>query len=100
MKRAVNRSRRRHAPTTAASSGDTLARMSAAERPVQDEILLGDNLELLPRFADGSFQLAYIDPPFNTGKPQERRTLAAVSDSQGWRGRFGRPGIRTPPPSP
>jgi site-specific DNA-methyltransferase (adenine-specific) len=63
--------------------------MSAAARPVQDEILLGDNLDLLPRFADGSFQLAYIDPPFNTGKLQERRTLAAVSDSQGGRVGFG-----------
>ena len=46
--------------------------------PTSEEILLGDNLELLPRFADGSFQLIYIDPPFNTGKEQRRRTLQTV----------------------
>ena len=39
-----------------------------AQSPRADEILLGENLELLPAFADGSFQLIYIDPPFNTGK--------------------------------
>ena len=27
-----------------------------------------------------SFQLIYIDPPFNTGRAQERRTLRAVGD--------------------
>ena len=46
--------------------------------PTSEEILLGDNLELLPRFADGSFQLIYIDPPFNTGKEQRRQTLQTV----------------------
>ncbi|HEY5262624.1 MAG TPA: site-specific DNA-methyltransferase [Solirubrobacteraceae bacterium] len=40
-----------------------------------DEILLGDNLEFLPRFEDGSFQMIYIDPPFNTGRQQTRKTL-------------------------
>jgi site-specific DNA-methyltransferase (adenine-specific) len=49
----------------------------------RDEILLGENLELLPRFADGSFQLVYIDPPFNTGRRQERRALRAVRDPDG-----------------
>jgi len=44
-------------------------------RPHTDEILLGDNLELLSAFADESFQLIYIDPPFNTGRRQTRRTL-------------------------
>jgi site-specific DNA-methyltransferase (adenine-specific) len=45
-----------------------------------DRILLGENLELLPSFADGSFQLIYIDPPFNTGRRQTRRTLSTVRD--------------------
>jgi site-specific DNA-methyltransferase (adenine-specific) len=49
------------------------------------QILLGDNLELLPRFAAASFQLAYIDPPFNTGKRQARKTLQAVRDEGGER---------------
>ncbi len=60
----------------------------AAQSPRRDEILLGENLELLPRFADGSFQLVYIDPPFNTGRRQERRTLRAVSDPEGTRTGF------------
>ncbi len=51
---------------------------------------MGDNLELLPTLADGSFQLIYIDPPFNTGKPQARRTLRAVQDSEGRKGFQGR----------
>ena len=50
-------------------------------RPAQDQILLGDNLDVLPRFADGSFQMVYVDPPFNTGETQTRRTLATTSDT-------------------
>ncbi|HEY3830335.1 MAG TPA: site-specific DNA-methyltransferase, partial [Solirubrobacteraceae bacterium] len=50
-----------------------------------DEILLGDCLALLPRFADGSFQLIYIDPPFNTGRAQVRKTLAVAGDDGGER---------------
>jgi site-specific DNA-methyltransferase (adenine-specific) len=57
----------------------------------RSQILLGDNLELLPRFASESFQLAYLDPPFNTGKRQTRTTLAAVrakdGDRVGFQGR-------------
>ena len=56
--------------------------------PTSDQILLGDNLELLPRFGDESFQLVYIDPPFNTGKAQTRRTLEAVADQTGDRTGF------------
>jgi site-specific DNA-methyltransferase (adenine-specific) len=53
------------------------------------ELLLGDNLELLPRFGDGTFQLAYLDPPFNTGRAQTRRTLKVVRDDDGDRKGFG-----------
>ena len=59
--------------------------MIAPCAPVRDEILLGENLELLPRFAAESFQLVYIDPPFNTGKRQTRKTLAAVRAEDGER---------------
>jgi site-specific DNA-methyltransferase (adenine-specific) len=38
-------------------------------------VILGDNLAVLPTLPDASFQLIYIDPPFNTGGTQERRTL-------------------------
>ena len=51
--------------------------------PVTDEIILGDNLEVLPGFADESFQLIYLDPPFNTGHDQRRRTIATVPDMTG-----------------
>jgi site-specific DNA-methyltransferase (adenine-specific) len=53
-----------------------------------DQILLGENLELLPTLASESFQLVYIDPPFNTGKVQARRTLSAVRDEDGERTGF------------
>jgi site-specific DNA-methyltransferase (adenine-specific) len=56
---------------------------AASSSSAIDQILLGENLELLPAFADGSFQLVYIDPPFNTGKVQARKTLAAVRDDDG-----------------
>jgi site-specific DNA-methyltransferase (adenine-specific) len=62
--------------------------MPAPQRPTEDEILLGDNLELLPRFADGSFQLIYIDPPFNTGQAQTRKTLQTVASEGGDRAGF------------
>jgi site-specific DNA-methyltransferase (adenine-specific) len=57
--------------------------------PYEDLVLLGDNLELLPRFADESFQLVYVDPPFNTGRAQVRRTIATVADEAGDRAGFG-----------
>jgi site-specific DNA-methyltransferase (adenine-specific) len=58
-------------------------------RPERDEILLGDNLPLLRELADGSFTLAYLDPPFNTGRDQTRRTLATTGDAGGDRTGFG-----------
>jgi site-specific DNA-methyltransferase (adenine-specific) len=50
---------------------------------VPDQILLGENLRLLGAFPDASFQLVYVDPPFNTGKVQTRRTLEATRDVDG-----------------
>jgi site-specific DNA-methyltransferase (adenine-specific) len=58
---------------------------ASPEVPAIDQILLGDSLELLPGFADGSFQLIYIDPPFNTGKTQVRDTLRTVHTQDGSR---------------
>jgi site-specific DNA-methyltransferase (adenine-specific) len=57
-------------------------------RPSQDLVLLGDNLELLPELDDGIFQVAYLDPPFNTGRAQRRRTLATVTAAEGDRTGF------------
>ncbi|HXO18363.1 MAG TPA: site-specific DNA-methyltransferase [Thermoanaerobaculia bacterium] len=60
-----------------------------------DRILLGENLELLPRLASESFQLIYIDPPFNTGTVQARKTLRAVRDEEGERTGFAGRRYRT-----
>ena len=60
-----------------------------------DQILLGDNLTLLGQFPDGSFQLIYIDPPFNTGRRQHRRSLRTVADPDGDRTGFGGRRYRT-----
>lgn len=58
-------------------------------RPDRDEIILGENLEVLADFADGSFQLIYIDPPFNTGSDRRRDTIAVAADEDGDRAGFG-----------
>ena len=65
------------------------------ERPDDDLLLLGDNLEILPRFADETFQLVYADPPFNTGKTQTRRTIAVEAAADGDRAGFGGRRYRT-----
>jgi site-specific DNA-methyltransferase (adenine-specific) len=61
---------------------------SANGRPDEDAIFLADNMDILPSLPDGSFQLIYIDPPFNTGKSQGRRTLETVPDLNGDRTGF------------
>jgi site-specific DNA-methyltransferase (adenine-specific) len=58
-------------------------------QPHDDEILLGDNLPLLAELADETFQLVYIDPPFNTGKTQTRLRLQTLPDDSGDRVGFG-----------
>jgi site-specific DNA-methyltransferase (adenine-specific) len=52
-------------------------------------ILLGDNLPLLREIGDETVQMAYADPPFNTGRTQARRTLATVAAVDGDRTGFG-----------
>ena len=52
------------------------------------EIYLGDCLEVTSKFDSGSFNLIYIDPPFNTGKIQSRKRLKTVRDEQGDRTGF------------
>ncbi|HEV3000795.1 MAG TPA: site-specific DNA-methyltransferase [Solirubrobacteraceae bacterium] len=37
-----------------------------------DLLVLGDNLDVLPRLPGGAFDLISIDPPFNTGRAQVR----------------------------
>jgi site-specific DNA-methyltransferase (adenine-specific) len=47
------------------------------------EIHFGDNLAVLPRLPDRSFDLIYVDPPFNTGRERRRRSLKTVRDVDG-----------------
>ncbi|MCA8980504.1 MAG: site-specific DNA-methyltransferase [Planctomycetes bacterium] len=58
-------------------------------------IVLADNLEYLRGVPDGAANLVYIDPPFNTGKRQERRRLRTVRDEDGDRAGFGGRRYRT-----
>lgn len=54
-----------------------------------DYVVLGDNADVLPKLPDQSFQLIYIDPPFNTGKVQQRLTLQTRRSENGDRIGFG-----------
>jgi site-specific DNA-methyltransferase (adenine-specific) len=69
--------------------------VAAPSPPERDEVIEGESLAVLPRFSDASFQLVYLDPPFNTGAPQTRRTLRTVSDADGDRTGYGRRRYRT-----
>jgi site-specific DNA-methyltransferase (adenine-specific) len=51
-------------------------------------VVHGDNADVLPKLPDGSFQLNYIDPPFNTGIVQQRKSLKTVRDEVGDRTGF------------
>lgn len=42
-----------------------------------------DNLEVLPQLADGAFTVVYLDPPFNTGRPQVRTSTTSVRSATG-----------------
>jgi site-specific DNA-methyltransferase (adenine-specific) len=49
---------------------------------VAGRIIFGDNSPVLRRLADQSVDLIYIDPPFNTGKRQQRLRLKTVRDEE------------------
>ncbi len=49
----------------------------------------GDAGEVLPTVSDASVQLVYVDPPFNTGRAQSRRTVVTTRDDDGDRTGFG-----------
>ena len=48
----------------------------------------GDNLPFLQALPDASFDLIYIDPPFNTGRVQIRKTMRIARDEAGDRQGF------------
>lgn len=47
-----------------------------------NQIILGDNLTVLPTLPSAFAQLIYIDPPFNTGKTQRRQRIETVQDEE------------------
>jgi site-specific DNA-methyltransferase (adenine-specific) len=68
-------------------------RVQTAEQPItlssDDLIVYGDNADVLHRLPDETFDLIYLDPPFNTGRAQSRRTLATTASASGDRVGFG-----------
>ncbi|KWZ74891.1 DNA (cytosine-5-)-methyltransferase [Winkia neuii] len=51
----------------------------------QDSVFHANNMDVLPHLASESFQLIYIDPPFNTGKVQRRQSLRTKASEEGGR---------------
>jgi site-specific DNA-methyltransferase (adenine-specific) len=64
---------------------------SAADEIVLDDdlVIAGDNGVALAGLPEGMFDVVYMDPPFNTGRAQARRTLAVAADPNGDRVGFG-----------
>lgn len=63
---------------------------SLAWTPDSDNLIVhGDNLPILKHIPDASFPLIYIDPPFNTGKSQKRRSITTTRSDTGSRIGFG-----------
>jgi site-specific DNA-methyltransferase (adenine-specific) len=53
--------------------------------PLRDDLLVhGDNGPVLAALPDGAFDLAYLDPPFNTGRTQRRGALSYADDHADW----------------
>jgi site-specific DNA-methyltransferase (adenine-specific) len=62
---------------------------------VTNRVIHGDCLDVLPSIPDGSVDLVYVDPPFNTGKTQRRARIRAVRDAAGDRNGFAGRRYRT-----
>ena len=55
----------------------------------QDLVIHADATGVLPRLPDAAFTLIAIDPPFNTGRRQELRSVRATADPDGAHVGFG-----------
>jgi site-specific DNA-methyltransferase (adenine-specific) len=61
-------------------------RIQAATEPIvldEDLVIGGDNAPVMAALPDGFFDLVYMDPPFNTGRAQARRSLSVAADPAG-----------------
>jgi DNA modification methylase len=66
------------------------ADLARAPIALDDDLLIeADSAAVLPLLPTGGFDLIYIDPPFNTGAPRRRRTLATRAHPEGERTGFG-----------
>ncbi len=54
-----------------------------------DLVIAGDNAGVLAALPSGHFDVVYLDPPFNTGAAQTRRSFAVQSDPRADRVGFG-----------
>jgi site-specific DNA-methyltransferase (adenine-specific) len=67
-------------------------RWLSADQPLSlddDLVIAGDNASVLEHLPAETFDLIYVDPPFNTGRVQSRSTLATVADPSAGRVGFG-----------
>ena len=53
-----------------------------------DLVIHGDNLAAIEALPDAAFRLVYLDPPFNTGRTQQRQTITTKRSSEGSRTGF------------
>jgi site-specific DNA-methyltransferase (adenine-specific) len=54
-----------------------------------DLVIAGDNAIVMGQLPAGTFDLIYVDPPFNTGRAQARSTVTTVADPSAERVGFG-----------
>jgi site-specific DNA-methyltransferase (adenine-specific) len=67
-------------------------RIQSGDEPItfdEDTVIAGDNLPVLDRLPPATFDLVYMDPPFNTGRAQARNSVAVTADSSASRIGFG-----------
>ena len=50
---------------------------------MENIIYFGDNLSIMESMNSGTVDLIYIDPPFNTGKVQQRTQIKTVRSENG-----------------
>ncbi len=60
------------------------------ELTLEDELVIsGENSVALAKLPPRTFDLIYMDPPFNTGRAQSRDTISVAADADGARVGFG-----------
>ncbi|WP_081423033.1 DNA-methyltransferase [Leifsonia xyli] len=65
---------------TAADSADTVPLWHPG---APDTVVCADNVSVVTALPDGAFRLIYLDPPFNTGRPQARQQTTSVRSEGG-----------------